>query len=110
MTSTTTRVLAALLLATVTLAAQGHKPLSPDTQIKLLKAQRAIQQVQIQMADLQRQFEQATSTVKQLQAQMEADCAAAAKEANVDLAKFSCDLDQLAFVPKVANGPKPPEK
>jgi hypothetical protein len=41
------------------------------------------------MADLLRQYDAATNTIKQLQAQMEADCAAAAKEVKVDLARFT---------------------
>lgn len=86
-------------------AADDPKPLPKDTQISLLKAQRQIQQLQIQMADLQRQYDQATATIKQLQARMEADCAAAAKDANVDLAKFTCNLDTLAFTPKPVPAP-----
>ena len=63
-----------------------------------------------QLVDLQRQFDQATALIKQLQAQMEADCAAAAKEAKVDLTTYTCDLDQLAFVPKPSAVAKTPEK
>src|SRR5271167_4325785 len=93
------------------LAADDNKPLPAETQIKLLKAQREIQQQQIKIADLQRQFDQATGAIKQLQAQMESDCAAAAEEAKVDLTKFTCDLDALAFVPKPTPGKaETPEK
>ena len=101
-------LLGTLFLAAAPLMAQESKPLSADAQIKLLKAERQVQQVRIQMADLQRQFDQATFTVKQLQAQMEADCAAAAAESKVDLTKYACDVDKLAFVPKPAESPKPP--
>src|SRR5260370_1124645 len=113
MTSVKTLTLAAFMLATVTLSAQDGKPFSPDTQIKFLKSQRQIQQVQIQMADLQRQFDQLANSVKLLQTQMESDCVAAAAEAKVDLTKFTCDVDKLAFVPKVpapAVPPAAPEK
>ena len=78
--------------------------------LKLLKSLRQIQEQQIKIADLQRQFDQATTLIKQLQGQMEADCAAAAKEAKVDLTKYTCDLDQLAFVAKAAEVAKTPEK
>ena len=54
--------------------------------------------------------DQATALIKQLQAQMEADCAAAAKEAKGDLTTYTCDLDQLAFVPKASQVAKTPEK
>jgi hypothetical protein len=95
-------------------AAQDIKPFPPETQIKLLKAQRDIQAQQIKIADLQRQFDQAAAAIKELQAQMEAECAAAAKAANVDHTKYNCDLDKLAFVPKAAPPaaavPTPPSK
>jgi len=96
-----------LLLLSGVLGAGDAKPLPKDNQINLLKVQRQIQQVQIQMADLQRQYEQASNTIKQLQTQMETECNAAAKEANVDLTKFTCDLDTLTFVAKPAPAPKP---
>ena len=54
------------------LAADDTKPFSADTSIKLLKTQRQIQQLQIQIADLQRQFDQATAAINQLRAQMDA--------------------------------------
>jgi peptidoglycan hydrolase CwlO-like protein len=100
-------VLGALLLLPSVLAADDAKPLPKDTQISLLKAQRQIQQLQIQIADLQRQYEQATNNIKQLQAQMETDCNAAAKEAKVDLSKFTCNLDTLTFTPKPPVTPAP---
>jgi hypothetical protein len=96
-----------LLLLSAVFGAGGAKPLPKDDQINLLKVQRQIQHVQIQMADLQRQYEQAANTIKQLQTQMETECNAAAEEANVDLAKFTCDLDTLTFVAKPAPAPKP---
>jgi hypothetical protein len=92
--------LAALLLALPLVAADDNKPFSPEMQIKLLKAQRQIQASQLQMADLQRQYEQAAALIKQLQAEMEGDCATAAKAANVDLTKYTCDLDKLVFLPR----------
>ena len=69
-------------------AAKANKPLPQDAQIKLLKSQRQFQQVQMQMTNLQRQYDQAVKDAKDLQSQMAGDCAAAAKEANVDLSKF----------------------
>ncbi len=93
-------VLAIMLLASTALAADDSKSFSSDTQIKLLKVQRQIQQLQIQIADLQRQFDQATNNIKHLQAQLESECSTAAKALNVDLSKYNCDLDQLTFVPK----------
>jgi hypothetical protein len=95
-------------------AAKANKPLPQDSQIKLLKAQRQFQQIQMQMSNLQRQFDQAVKDGKDLQTQMANDCAAASKEANVDLSKFTCDLDTLTFVPraeeKKAEEKKPEEK
>ena len=93
-------ILATLLLAIPALAADANKPLPQETQIKLLKAQRQMQEIRSQMSDLQRQYDQAVKNAKDLQAQMGNDCAAAAKEANVDLSKFTCDLDTLTFAPR----------
>jgi hypothetical protein len=94
----------AILLALPALAADDsaktNKPLPQDAQIKLLKAQRQFQQLQMQMSNLQRQYDQAVKDAKDLQTQMVNDCAAAAKESSVDLNKFTCDLDSLTFVPK----------
>ena len=103
-------IVPALVFGAVLVSAQGNKPFAADTQIKLLKAQREIQQQRIKIADLQRQFDQATAAIKQSQAEMEAECTAAAKAAAVDLTKYSCDLDQLAFVPKPAAPAPPAEK
>jgi hypothetical protein len=50
------------------------------------------------MSNLQRQYEDAVKQLKGLQIQMSNDCVAAAKDASVDLAKFTCDVDTLAFV------------
>jgi hypothetical protein len=97
-------LLLSILLAVPALAAddvaKANKPLPQDAQIKLLKSQRQFQQVQMQMANLQRQYDQAVKDGKDLQSQMAGDCAAAAKEANVDLSKFTCDLESLTFVPR----------
>ena len=95
--------LIAVLLAVPAWAADttaANKPLPQDAQIKFLKAQRQAQQIQMQMTNLQRQYEDAVKQLKELQTQMSSDCSAAAKEANVDLSKFTCDLDSLTFAPK----------
>ena len=76
------------------------KPLPQDSQIKLLKAQRQFQQLQMQVSSLQRQYEQAVKDARDIQSQMANDCASAAKQSNVDLSKFTCDLDTLSFVPR----------
>ena len=90
-------------------AAKANKPLPQDSQIKLLRAQRQFQQLQMQMSNLQRQYDQAVKDAKDLQTEMANDCTASAKEANVDLTKFTCDLDTLTFVPR-AEEKKPAEK
>jgi len=82
-----------MLLAIPVLAADDNKPLPQDSQVKILKAVRQLQQIQMQMSDLQQQ-------ARQLQVYMENECVAAAKASNVDLAKFNCDVDKLTFVPK----------
>src|ERR1700758_3270326 len=79
---------------------KANKPLPQDSQIKLLKAQRQFQQLQMQVSSLQRQYEQAVKDARDLQSQMASDCASAAKQSNVDLSKFTCDLDTLSFVPR----------
>jgi hypothetical protein len=95
-------------------AAKANKSLPQDAQIKLLKAQRQFQQLQMQMSNLQRQYDQAVKNAKDLQTEMANDCTAAAKQSNVDLIKFTCDLDSLTFVPrtedKKAEEKKPEEK
>jgi len=97
-------ILATLLLAIPVLAAENpatnNRPLPQDTQIKLLKAQRQAQQIQLQMNNLQRQYDEAVKQLKELQTQMVSDCAAAAKEMKVDEEKYTCDLDSLTFAPK----------
>jgi flagella basal body P-ring formation protein FlgA len=112
-------IMITLLLALPALAAaddtaKTNKPLPQDAQIKLLKAQRQFQQLQMQMSNLQRQYDQAVKDAKDLQTEMANDCTAAAKAANVDLGKFTCDLDSLTFVPraedKKAEEKKPEEK
>ncbi len=107
-----------ILLAFPALAAddapKANKPLPQDAQIKLLKAQRQFQQIQMQMSNLQRQYDQAVKDAKDLQTEMANECSAAAKASNVDLGKFTCDLDTLTFVPraeeKKAEEKKPEEK
>ena len=97
-------LLVTILLVLPALAADNtpnaNKPLPQNSQIKLLKAQRQFQQIQMQMSNLQRQFDQAVKDAKDLQTEMANDCAAAAKQSNVDLSKFTCDLDSLTFVPR----------
>ena len=97
-------LLVTILLAFPALAAddalKANKPLPQDAQIKLLKAQR--------------QYDQAVKEAKDLQTEMANECSAAAKASNVDLGKFTCDLDTLTFVPraeeKKAEEKKPEEK
>lgn len=86
-------LLGVILLAMPVLAADDNKPLPEDSQIKILKAVRELQTLQMQMSDLQRQ-------ARQLQVFMETECVNAAKASNVDLTKFNCDVDKLTFVPK----------
>ncbi len=96
-------VLTMILLGLPAFAADktsDSKPLPQDTQIKVLKAQRQMQQIQIQISSLQRQYEEAIKQLKDLQIQMVEDCGAAAKELSVDQAKYTCDVEALAFVPK----------
>ena len=91
------RILLSVILLAIPLAAQDDKPLPQDSQVKILKAVRTLQQLQMQMSDLQTQ-------ARQLQIYMENECVTAAKASNVDLTKFNCDVDKLTFVPK------PPKK
>ena len=88
-------LLGVILLAIPALAADDNKPLPQDSQIKILKAVRELQSIEMQMSDLQRQ-------ARQLQVFMENECVNAAKTSNVDLTKFNCDVDKLTFVPKPA--------
>ena len=90
-------VLGVILLAIPVMAADDNKPLPQDSQVKILKAVRTLQQIQMQMSDLQRQ-------ARELQIYMENECVSAAKASSVDLTKFNCDVDKLTFVPK------PPKK
>ena len=98
-------IMITILLALPALAADDaqktNKPLPQDAQIKLLKAQRQLQQLQMQMSNLQRQYDQAVKDAKDLQTEMANACTAAAKTASVDLSKFTCDLDSLTFAPRV---------
>jgi hypothetical protein len=86
-----------VLLAIPVLAADDEKPLPQDSQVKILKAVRQLQTIQMQMAELQ-------SQARQLQIYMENECVVAAKASSVDLTKYNCDVDKLTFVPK------PPKK
>jgi hypothetical protein len=89
-----------LLAAIPAMAADEPKPMPQDSQVKMLKAQRDLQQVQIQMDGLQNQYTQTLKQAKDLRAQMESECVVAAKTAGVDLTKYNCDVDKLTFVLK----------
>ena len=101
--------LIALMLAVPALSQSKseNKPLPQDAQIKLLKGQRQLQQLQAQMADMQRQYKEAVKQAHDLQVQMNDDCGVAAKASNVDLTKYTCDMDSLTFAPRPE--PKPAE-
>ncbi len=101
--------LVALLLAVPAMSQSkdDNKPLPQDTQIKLLKTQRQLQQIQVQINGLERQYKEAVKQSTDLQTEMNSDCATAAKTANVDLSKFTCDLDSLTFAPRPE--PKTPD-
>ena len=96
-------ILGVILLAIPVLGAQEDKPLPQDSQLKILKAVRRLQEIQIQMSDLQRQ-------ARELQVTMENECVTAAKASNVDLTKFNCDVDKLTFVPKPEKKPEDTKK
>ena len=87
------------------MAVADDKPLPQESQVKMLKAEREIQAEQAKIAELQKQFETLKANLKTLQTYMQNECTAAAKKENVDLTKYSCDVDKLTFVPK-----PPPEK
>ena len=88
-----------ILLSVPVMAQDENKPLPQDSQVKILKAVRQLQQIQMQMSELQQQ-------ARQMQIYMENECVAAAKASNVDLAKFNCDVDKLTFVPKPEKKPE----
>jgi len=91
------------ILFTIPALAQSsseNKPLPQDTQIKLLKAQRQLEQIQLKVDDLERQYKEALKQANDLKIEMNDDCTAAAKQSNVDLTKFTCDLDSLTFAPR----------
>lgn len=96
-----------LLAAFSTMAADEPKPvpLPQDSQVKMLKAQRDLQQVELQMDSLQEQYKQAVIKAHDLVLQMQDECTVAAKASNVDLTKYNCDVDTLTFVLKPE--PKP---
>jgi hypothetical protein len=52
------------------------------------------------MADLQKEFDTLRKNLKELRTYMENECIAAAKKENVDLKKYSCDVDKLSFALK----------
>jgi len=80
--------------------AVANKPLPEETQIKMLKAERDLQKLQLQIGDLQRQYQDAMKQAQALQRAMGDECAAAAKASGVDLTKFTCDVDSLTFAPR----------
>ncbi len=91
-----------LLAAIPAMAADEPKPLPQDSQVKMLKAQRDMQQLQLKIAGLQDQYKDAIKSAQALQAQMESECVIAAKSSGVDLTKYNCDVDKLTFVLKPA--------
>ena len=92
-------ILITILFATPLLGADD-KPLPEENQVTMLKAQREIQAEQAKMAEMQKQYEVLQKNLKELRTFMENECVAAAKKANVDLTKYSCDVDKLTFVLK----------
>lgn len=98
-------IFAALLIAIPVLAAEDPKPLPPEAQIKLLKTQRSMQSLQMEMTQLQLQFDKDTAAMKQFQADLLSDCTAATKAANLDPEKFTCDLNAMTIVAKPAQTP-----
>jgi septal ring factor EnvC (AmiA/AmiB activator) len=95
-------LLVSMLVAMPLMAADDSKPLPQDSQVKMLKAEREIQAEQAKMTELQKEFDTLKKNLKDLQTYMENECVAAAKKENIDLKKYSCDVDKLAFVPKTA--------
>ena len=91
---------AAILIAIPVLAADDAKPLPQEVQIKLLKEQRSITSLQIQMAQLQAQYDQDQKALKQATTDLLADCSSATKAANLDPEKFTCDLNAMTIVAK----------
>jgi peptidoglycan hydrolase CwlO-like protein len=81
-------------------SASANKPLPQETQIKMLKAERDLQKLQLQINDLQQKYQETVKQAQALQREMGDECAAAAKEASVDLTKFTCDVDSLTFAPR----------
>jgi hypothetical protein len=69
------------------MAADDNKPLPPESQIKMLKAEREIQAEQAKMTELQKEFDTSKKILKDLRTYMENECSAAAKKENVVLAK-----------------------
>jgi septal ring factor EnvC (AmiA/AmiB activator) len=95
-------LLITLLFAIPVIAAQEDKPLPQESQIKMLKAQREIQAEEAKMTELQKEFDTLKKNLKDLQTYMENECTAAAKKENIDLKKYSCDVDKFTFVPKTS--------
>ena len=93
-------LLAVPVLAQSTQSSSGNKPLPQDTQIKMLKAERDLQKLQLQITDLQHQYQDAVKRAQGLQREMGEECSAAAKASSVDLTKFTCDVDSLTFAPR----------
>jgi septal ring factor EnvC (AmiA/AmiB activator) len=91
--------LVTILFATPLLGAD-EKPLPQENQVKMLKAQREIQAEQAKMGEMQKEYEVLQKNLKELRTFMENECVAAAKKENVDLTKYSCDVDKLTFVLK----------
>jgi hypothetical protein len=91
---------AAILIAIPVLAADDAKPLPQDLQVKMLKEQRTMHALELQMAQLQAQYQLDSKNLKQVTDDLVTDCAGATKAANLDPNKFTCDLDAMTIVVK----------
>lgn len=100
-------VFAAFLVAIPVLAADDAKPLPQDMQVKMLKEQRTMHSLELQMAQLQAQYQLDSKNLKQVTSDLVTDCASATKAANLDPDKFTCDLDAMTIVVKPEPKPEP---
>lgn len=95
---------------------------SNDIQLKILKAQHALDEINTQMAglqqkwndiqnqmrDIQSQAQPLTKQQSEAQAALDKEVDAAFTAANVDKTKFDFDRKSLTFVPKVSPAPPTP--
>ncbi len=91
---------AAILIAIPVLAADDAKPLPQDVQVKMLKEQRTMHALELQMAQLQAQYEMDSKNLKAVTTDLVSDCTSATKAANLDPEKFTCDLNAMTIVVK----------